>query len=271
MMTDIRIVRSELISIVRNNRMPLERKKELIKRRLIAINTFLELTPNNINNKINNKINNILLFLPSIKYNIEIKKIFKSKLINYLTTIKNFPNIILSQLKKTEELEDNNSEIKKSTSVDDSVRASTSVDDSVGESTNVNEKTSKNNSTTNKISMIYNSITNDKSEESTESDSETEQETDEELDSDDEELDSDDEELDEEEEDLLDRIVNNLMKDLPDEGKIKLIMKMTKCKLDHVYKMEAEKNRNIERMEELAIKKLKIKNKYKLKKSENRK
>ena len=267
-MTEIRIIRSDLISIVGNNKMPLERKKELIKRKLIAINTFLELAPNNINNKINNKINNILLFLPSIKYNIEIKKIFKSKLINYLTTIKNFPNIILSQLKKTEELEDNNSEIKKSTSVDDSVRASTSVD----------EKTSKNNSTTNKISMIYNSITNDKSEESTESDSETEQETDEELDSDDEELDSDDEELDsddeeldEEEEDLLDRIVNNLMKDLPDEGKIKLIMKMTKCKLDHVYKMEAEKNRNIERMEELAIKKLKIKNKYKLKKSENRK
>jgi len=61
------------------------------------------------------------------------------------------------------------------------------------------------------------------------------------------------------------------MKDLPDEGKIKLIMKMTNCKLDHVYKMEAEKNRNIERMEELNLKKLKIKNKYKLKKIENKK
>lgn len=245
------IIRSDLISIVRNNRIPLERKKELIKRRLIAINTILELVPNNINNKINNKINNILLFLPSIKYNVQITKIFKSKLINYLTTIKNFPNIILSQLKKTEESEDNNSEI------------------------SLDEKTSENNSTTNKISMIYNSITNDKSVESeesvesvesVESDSETEQETDEELDSDEDELDSD-----EEQEDLLDRIVNNLMKDLPDEGKIKLIMKMTKCKLDHVYKMEAEENRNTERMEELNLKKLKIKNKYKLKKLENKK
>jgi hypothetical protein len=251
MMTDIRIIRSDLISIVGNNRMPIEKKKELIKRRLIAINTYLESAPNNINNKINNKINNILFFLPSIKYNVQIKKIFKSKLINYLTTIKNFPNIILSQLKKTEESEDNNSE------------------------TSSDEKTSENNSTSNKISMIYNSITNDKSEESEESeesidsDSETEQETDEELDSDeDEELDSDE---DEEQEDLLDGTVNNLMEDLSDEDKIKLIMKMTKCKLDHVYKMEAEKNRNMERMEELAIKKLKIKNKYKLKKLENKK
>ena len=46
---------------------------------------------------------------------------------------------------------------------------------------------------------------------------------------------------------------------------------MTKYKLEHVFKMEAEKNRNMERMEELAIKKLKINNKYKLKKLENRK
>jgi len=180
-MTDIRIVRSDLISIVGNNRMPLERKKELIKRKLIAINTFLELAPNNINNKINNKINNILLFLPSIKYNVQITKIFKSKLINYLTTIKNFPNIILSKLKKTEELEDNNSEIGESTSVDDSVRASTGVDDSIRASTGVDEKTSENNSRTNKISMIYNSITNDESEESDESDTDSETETEKKL------------------------------------------------------------------------------------------
>ena len=47
-------------------------------------------------------------------------------------------------------------------------------------------------------------------------------------------------------------------------------MKITKCKLNHVYIMEVEKNRNMERMEELKIKKLKIKNKYKIKKLENR-
>ena len=59
--------------------------------------------------------------------------------------------------------------------------------------------------------------------------------------------------------------------DLADDAKAKLITNMTKYKLEHVFKMEAEKNRNMERMEELAIKKLKVQNKYKLKKLENRK
>lgn len=250
-MSDDDIIGEELVSIVSNNRIPIKKKKELIKKRLIAINTFLELVPNDINNKKKKKINNLLMKLPSIKYNVDLKKVLTPNLINYLTTFKNSPNIILSQLKKeledTENIEDNSSE------------------------TSSDVETVENHSILNKMSMIHNynsnSKSNSKSEvsvESEESDSETEQETDEELESEDE-----DDEL-ESEEDLLDGTVNNLMEDLSDEDKIKLIMKITKCKLNHVYIMEVEKNRNMERMEELKIKKLKIKNKYKIKKLENR-
>ena len=247
-MSDDDIIGEELISIVSNNRIPIKKKKELIKKRLIAINTFLELVPNDINNKKKKKINNLLMKLPLIKYNVDLKKVLTLNLINYLTTFKNSPNIVLSQLKKElEDTEDNNSE------------------------TSSDVETVENNSILNKMSMIHNynsnSKSNSKSEvsvESEESDSETEQETDEELESEDE-----DDEL-ESEEDLLDGTVNNLMEDLSDEDKIKLIMKITKCKLNHVYIMEVEKNRNMERMEELKIKKLKIKNKYKIKKLENR-
>jgi len=261
-MDDISLIRSDLISIVRNNRMPINTKKILIKRGLIAINTFIELKPNKIYNQKKRKINNILSMLPSIKYNVDLKKILTTKLINYLTNFKNFPDInIKSFIYKKEDDKDEGSEI----SSDEEHEKQKNIVELLNKCYSIN---------TDNKTVLKESVNSKESKEfvnSDESDSETEQETDEELDTDDEETNEEtDEELDTDDEDELDRTVNNLMEDLSDKDKIKLIMKLTKYKLEHEYKMEAEKNRNMERMEELSLKRLKIKNKYKLKKLENK-
>jgi hypothetical protein len=47
-MSDISTVRTDLLSIVGNNRIPIKTKKILIKRGLKAINTFIDLKPNKI-------------------------------------------------------------------------------------------------------------------------------------------------------------------------------------------------------------------------------
>jgi hypothetical protein len=234
-MNNISNIRSELISLINNNRISLDRKKNLLKKKLNTVNTYLESVPNDINKKKNIKINNILSIFPLIKYNSQIKKIFKLKLINYLTTNNNTPhidtnnsgnkNILILETTKPKDIE-NTEEIEE---------------------------------TDEKIDSETDTVTDE------EIDSETDEETDEESV---EETDSEDEDSDADE---LDNTVHNLLKDLADDVKAKLIIKFTKYKLEHEYNIEAEKNRNIERMEELAIKKLKVKNKYKLKKLENRK
>ena len=236
-MADISTVRTDLLSIVGNNRLPIKTKRILIKRGLKAINTFINLKPNKIYNQKKRKINKILSLLPSIKYNVDLKKLLTKELIIELTDF---------EKKKDDKNTLPNKEM-------------------LIETTQVESEDSE------------------KSNESLNSDSDTEEGSDCDEDSDDEDSDdedSDDEDSDNEnsdnensensknsETDELDNTVNNLVED----AKSKLIIKLTKYKLEHEYNMEAEKNRNMERMEELALNKLKIKNKYKLKKLENRK
>ena len=277
-MTDISTVRTDLLSIVGNNRMPIKTKRILIKRFLNAITTFIDLKPNKIYNLKKKKINKILSLLPSIKYNVDLKKLLTKELIINITDFENYPNIIFDKEKddnnKGKEYEkswqncikniylindvdkSNFKEAIKNTLPNKEILIGTAEEDSEVESVESVESKKSN------ISLNY---------------SDTEEETECEQDSDETDEDSEDENSDSNDEDSnsdteeLDGTVNNLVEDLSDGAKAKLIIKLTKYKLEHVLKMEAEKNRNMERMEELAIKKLKINNKYKLKKLENRK
>jgi len=241
-MSDISTVRTDLLSIVGNNRLPIETKRFIIESKLKAINTFIDLKPNKIRNKKKIKINKILSILPSIKYNVDLKKLLTQKLITELTNFEKNPEIN-SEDKEEENLVLNQENI-------------------IEEFKNVNPKniliTEQDKSSETDDSEIE-STESEKSNESLNSDSDTEEKSD-----------VSDEDSDEES-DEIENTVNNLMDDLPNKEKVKLIIKLTKYKLEHEHKMESENNRNIERMEELAIKKLKIKNKYKIKKLENRK
>jgi len=268
-MNNISNIRSELISIVGNSRLPIKTKRILIKKRLKTINTFIDLKPNKIYNQKKKIINKILSILPSIKFNVDLKKILTQELITDITDFESYPDIIFD--KKEDDIKEKEYEktfencIKK-------IYLSNDADKN-----NIVEAIK--NSLPNKEILIGtvpveseadSEVESVESNESLNSDSDTEEESDCDEDSDvtNEEIDS--EELESDDDDI-DNTVNNLMEDLPNEDKIKLITKLTKYKLEHEFNMEAEKNRNMEQMEELAIKKLKVKNKYKLKKLENRK
>ncbi len=290
-MTDISTVRTDLLSIVGNNRMPIKTKRILIKRGLNAIITFIDLKQNKIYNLKKKKINKILSLLPSIKYNVDLKKLLTKELITNITDFENYPNIIFDKEKDDiKELIMNNLKPKnkfpslfqcytidklpdisendgtwrtiKISTKDPKVEIENNVDKS-----NLNEA--------NKDILIENVPveSEEDSEVETEnsngllnSDSDTEEESECEQDSD-----YTDEDTDKTDTEELDKTLNNLVEDLSDGAKAKLIIRLTKYKLEHVLKMEAEKNRNMERMEELAIKKLKLQNKYKIKKLENKK
>jgi hypothetical protein len=273
-MADISTVRTDLLSIVGNNRMPIKTKRILIKRGLKAINTFIDLEPNKIYNQKKRKINKILLMLPSIKYNVDLKKLLTKELITDITDFESYPDIVFN---KTEDDTKGKEYEKTFENCLKKIYLSNDVDKS-------NFKELIKNALPNKEILIgttqvesedsedteVESVESEKSNESLNSDSDTEDETDEISDDEDSNNNSDDDGSDSDTEEL-DNTVNNLVEDLADDAKAKLIIKMTKYKLEHVFKMEAEKNRNMERMEELTIKKLKINNKYKLKKLENRK
>ena len=271
-MADISTVRTDLLSIVGNNRLPIKTKRILIKRGLKAINTFIDLEPNKIYNQKKRKINKILLMLPSIKYNVDLKKLLTKELITELTNFESYPDIVFDKEK------DDTKEKEYQKSWQNCIKNIYLIND-VDKS---NFKEAIKNTLPNKEILIgtvpvesvdtedseVESVESEKSNESLNSDSDTEDETDEVSDDENsEDENSEDENSEDSETDELDNTVNNLVED----AKYKLIIKLTKYKLDHVFKMEAEKNRNMERMEELAIKKLKVQNKYKLKKLENRK
>jgi hypothetical protein len=294
-MTDISTVRTDLLSIVGNNRMPIKTKRILIKRFLKAINTFIDLKPNKIYNLKKKKINKILSLLPSIKYNVDLKKLLTKELIFNITDFENYPNIIfdkekddtkeliMSNLKpkikfpslfqcytndKLPDISDGTWKTIKVSTKDPKVEIENNVDKS-----NLNE--ANKDILIEKVPVESEEDSEVESENSNgilNSDSDTEEESECEQDSDETDEDTDESEIDSDSDtEELDGTVNNLVDDLADDAKAKLLTKMTKYKLEHVFKMEAEKNRNMERMEELAIKKLKVKNKYKLKKLENRK
>ncbi len=269
-MADISTVRIDLLSIVGNNRLPIKTKRILIKRGLKAINTFIDLKPNKIYNQKKRKINKILLMLPSIKYNVDLKKLLTKELITELTDFESYPDIIFDKKE-----DDKGKEYEKT--FDNCIKKiylSNNTDKS-------NFMEAIKNSLPNKEMLIgttqvesedseVESVESEKSNKSLNSDSDTEEESD--CDESNEDTDESDEDSEDSEElDELDNTVNNLMDDLTNKEKVKIIIKLTKYKLEHEYNMEAEKNRNMERMEELALKRLKIKNKYKLKKLENKK
>jgi hypothetical protein len=255
-MADISTIRTDLISIVGNNRLPIKSKMSLIRRKLKAINIFIDLKPNKIFNQKKSKINKILSILPSIKYNVDLKKLLTQKLITDLTNFESYPDINSSIDTKEDDIkgyrnlnQENIMEIFKNTNPQNKIIITESkkpldleVESEESESLNESEKDEES------------EMTEEESSDSSESEA-----TDEESES-----------IEEESEDELDNTINNLVNDLTNEEKVKLIIKLTKYKLEHELKMEAENNRNIEQMEELAIKKLKIKNKYKLKKLEIR-
>jgi len=248
-MTDISTVRTDLLSIVGNNRMPIKTKRILIKRGLKAINTFIDLKPNKIYNLKKRKINKILLLLRSIKYNVDLKKLLTKELITDITDFENYPNIIFDKEDDTDK--SNWREIKKTLQ---NKEIGTLLNKEIGTALVETEVESEENE-----DLDDNNYSDDSEENSVEdSEEDSNKDSDDNSDSD-----SDTEELDE--------TVNNLVEDLSDDAKAKMIIKLTKYKLDNLLKMEEEKNRNMERMEELAIKKLKVQNKYKLKKLENRK
>jgi hypothetical protein len=273
-MTDISTVCTDLLSIVGNNRMPIKTKRILIKRGLIAINTYIDLKPNKIYNLKKKKINKILSLLPSIKYNVDLKKILTKEVITDITNFENYPNILFDKE------EDDNKGKENEKTWDNCIK---------------NIYLSNNTDKSNFVEAIKNVLPNKeiligtmpvesedsesgKSKESLNSYSDTEEESvcEQVSDEDSDESDEDSDESDEdsvtiEDSDEVDKTLNNLIEDLADDVKTKLIIKLTKYKLSHVFKMEAEKNRNMERMEELSIKKLKANNKYKLKKLENKK
>jgi len=262
-MADISTIRTDLISIVGNNRLPIKSKMSLIRRKLKAINIFIDLKPNKIFNQKKSKINKILSILPSIKYNVDLKKLLTQKLITDLTNFESYPDINSSIETKEDDIkgyrnlnQENIMEIFRNTNPQNKIIIKES-------------KKQMDSEVETEVSEIESQVENEYSEE-TDDDSE---ETDDDSDATDEESETeeDSEATDEESKDELDKTVNNLIDDLTNDEKVKLIIKLTKYKLEHEFKMEAENNRNIERMEELAIKKLKIKNKYKLKKLENRK
>jgi hypothetical protein len=289
-MTDISTVRTDLLSIVGNNRMPIKTKRILIKRFLNAIITFIDLKPNKIYNLKKKKINKILSLLPSIKYNVELKKLLTKELITDITDFENYPNIIfnkeeddkkeliMSNLKpklnltslfqcytndKLPDISDGTWSTIKVSTKDPKVEIENNVDNS-----NLNEA---NKDRLIETIPVESEEESDNSNSSLNSDSDTEEESECEQVSDETDEDSDGEDSDETDSEELDKTLNNLVEDLSDDAKAKMIIKLTKYKLEHVFNMEVEKNRNMERMEELAIKKLKINNKYKLKKLENRK
>ena len=289
-MTDISTVRTDLLSIVGNNRMPIKTKRILIKRGLIAINTYIDLKPNKIYNLKKKKINKILSLLPSIKYNVELKKLLTKELITDITDFENYPNIIFDKeeddkkeliksnlkskinltsgfqcytLDKFPDISDGTWSTIKVSTKDPKVEIENNVDNS-----NLNEA---NKDRLIETIPVESEEESDNSNGSLNSDSDTEEESECEQVSDETDEDSDGEDSDETDSEELDKTLNNLVEDLSDDAKAKMIIKLTKYKLEHVFNMEVEKNRNMERMEELAIKKLKINNKYKLKKLENRK
>ena len=249
-MADISTVRTDLLSIVRNNRLPIKTKRILIKRGLKAINTFIDLKPNKIYNQKKRKINNILSILSSIKYNVDLKKLLTPKLITELTDFENYPDINLSIEKKEDDMKGKEYEKNFENCIKNIYLPNKEIliRNTQVESEDLEVESEKSEDS---------EVDSEKSEDSLNSDSDTEEES---------ELNSDSSESDE-----LDNTVNNLLEDLADDAKAKLIIKLTKYKLEHEYNMEAEKNRNMEQMEELALKRLKIKNKYKLKKLENKK
>ena len=288
-MTDISTVRTDIISIVGNNRMPIKTKRILIKRGLKAINTFIDLEPNKIYNQKKRKINKILLILPSIKYNVDLKKLLTKELITDITDFESYPNITdfesypnITDFKSYPNIifdkkEDDTKGKEYEKTLENSIKKIYLSNDANKDNFIETIK----NALPNKEILIRtvpveleedSEVESEKSNESLNSDSDTEEnsENSEDFEESDESDESDEDSEVSKESDELDNTVNNLVEDLSDDAKAKLITKMTKYKLDHVFKMEAEKNRNMERMEELAIKKLKAKNKYKLKKLENR-
>jgi len=96
-MNNISNIRSELLSIVGNNRLPIKTKRILIKRGLKAINICIDLKPDKIYNQKKRKINKILSLLPSIKYNVDLKKLLTKELITELTDFESYPDIIFDK------------------------------------------------------------------------------------------------------------------------------------------------------------------------------
>jgi hypothetical protein len=275
-MSDISTVRTDLLSIVKNNRLPIKTKRILIKRGLKAINSFIDLKPNKIYNQKKRKIYKILSILSSIKYNVDLKKLLTQEVITELTDFENYLEINSSieqkeyDMKRKEYQKNFENCIKKIYLPIKKIYLPNKeilIENAQVESEDLEVESEKSGDLEVESEKSGDlEVESEKSEESEESeeilnsDSDTEEESD-----------CDEDSEDSEDSDELDKTVNNLMDDLADDAKAKLIIKLTKYKLEHEYNMEAEKNRNIERMEELALKRLKIKNKYKLKKLENRK
>jgi hypothetical protein len=284
-MADISTVRSELLSIVGNNRLPIKTKRILIKKRLKAINTFIDLKPNKFYNQKKRKIYKILMSLSSIKYNVDLKKLLTKELINELTDFESYPDIIFDKKEddKGKEYEKTFNDYIKKIYLQNNNNKSNFIESNNNDLPNKEilietipvdyEVELKKSDVLGKKKELDCDSNSDVSNEDSDVSDEDSNVSDEDSNVSDEDSDVSDEDSDatNEASDELDNTVNNLMDDLPDKEKVKLIIKLTKYKLEHEYNMEAENNRNIERMEELAIKKLKIKNKYKLKKLENRK
>jgi len=278
-MTDISTVRTDLLSIVGNHRMHIKTKRILIQQKLKEINTYIDLKPNKIFNLKKRKINKILSILPSIKYNVDLKKLLTQKLITELTNFEKYQDINSSCSEEDDIKEtafencikkiylSNNTD--KSNFMETIKNALPNKEILICNAPVKSENSEVESVESKKINESLNSATEEDPD--CDEDSDTEEDFDTEENSEDEESATEDTEDEESEADVLDNTVNNLLEDLADDAKAKLIIKLTKYKLEHEYNMEAEKNRNMERMEELAIKKLKIKNKYKLKKLENRK
>jgi len=278
-MTDISTVRTDLLSIVGNHRMHIKTKRILIQQKLKEINTYIDLKPNKIFNLKKRKINKILSILPSIKYNVDLKKLLTQKLITELTNFEKYQDINSSCSEEDDIKEtafencikkiylSNNTD--KSNFMETIKNALPNKEILICNAPVKSENSEVESVESKKINESLNSATEEDPD--CDEDSDTEEDFDTEENSEDEESATEDTEDEESEADVLDNTVNNLLEDLADDAKAKLIIKLTKYKLEHEYNMEAEKNRNMERMEELAIKKLKVQNKYKLKKLENRK
>ena len=262
----------ELVDIIDNYKIPIKQKKKLLKLKLNIISSILNTFPNKESVTKIKKIKILIKNINNIKTNAELRKIFNLNLLYNLLSFNDNSSsktqdkkFLDTKLINLELINIDNNKVNQN-SLNSNLNNNTN-DDLVSNEEDVKDTDSLNNTDTDALDNTDTDETNDEIDDETydetddESDDETDDETDEETDDEtDDDTDNSDKVTNDDEltsNNELDYLIN----DLPDKEKINLLLRITKIKNDHIYKMQFEMNKHKEKMNDKKIKELKIQNK----------
>jgi hypothetical protein len=241
----------ELVDIIDDYKIPINQKKNLLKVKLNTISSILSTFSNKESETKIKKIKILIKNINNIKTNAELRKIFNLNLLYSLLSF-NDNSSSKTQEKKYIDTKLINLElinIDNHTNKVNKNSLTSNLNDNIIDDENENENEDENE----EDETDDNTNTDDDTDDNTDDDTvDTDDDTDDEIDNSDKVT---DDELTSNNE--LDYLIN----DLPDKEKINLLLRLTKIKNDHIYKMQFEMNKHKERMNDKKIKELKIQNK----------